>query len=133
MKNVNELIATMFGKVFTSVTKTDYALCFENATEKYRFEHRQECCEEVQIEDVVGDLQDLVGNPITFAEKSSNVEDPGPKDKYDDYVWTYYKFATVKGWVDVRWYGSSNGYYSMGVDLTYTGPDGESETAFSDE
>jgi hypothetical protein len=134
MKNINELIATMVGKVFTSVTRTDSALCFENDTEKYLFAHTQDCCEEVYIEDLVGDIQDLIGSPITFAEKSTNAEDPGAKDPYDeDYLWTYYKFATIKGWVDVRWYGSSNGWYSMDVDLRYTGADGKTIIAYLDE
>ena len=80
----------------------------------YMFSHHQQCCEEVCIESIVGDLEDLVGSPLLMAEEVCNEEKSG---KYDDSAtWTFYKFATLKGYVDVRWVGSSNGYYSESVD-----------------
>jgi hypothetical protein len=80
------------------------------------FFHSQDCCEHVRIEDVVGDLEDLQGEPLLLAEEVSG--ETGPEPEYaDSYTWTYYKFATRKGYVDVRWLGESNGYYSERVDL----------------
>jgi hypothetical protein len=87
----------------------------------YEFYHQQDCCEHVEIIDVIGDLDDLVGQPIYMAEEVT-YKDHDPDDVVnleeswqESWTWTFYKFATVKGYVTVRWHGSSNGYYSEDV------------------
>lgn len=108
-------ISDLIGRTFTSVYQIDVdELVFENAEGKFVFYHEQDCCENVRIEDVVGDLQDLAGSPILMAEEVSN---EGAEEV--EGTWTFYKFATIKGYVDVRWLGESNGYYSEKVDLSY--------------
>ena len=84
--------------------------------ERYRMYHEQDCCESVYLNDVVGDMQDLVGSEILVAEE---VDGEGPADfeAYESHTWTFYKFATRKGYVDLRWLGTSNGYYSEGVSF----------------
>ena len=111
-------IEDMVGKVFTSIRNEDTELVFENATERFVFFHQQDCCEHVSIEDVCGDLQDLVGEPLLLAEEVSGETpvDFNERD-YESVTWTFYKFATRRGYVDVRWLGESNGYYSEGVSL----------------
>ena len=111
-------IENMVGKVFTSVRNEGTELVFQNATESFVFFHQQDCCENVSIEDVCGDLQDLVGEPLLLAEEVSG-ETPVDfnEREYESVTWTFYKFATRKGYVDVRWLGESNGYYSEGVSL----------------
>ena len=111
-------IEDMVGKVFTSIRNEDTELVFENATERFVFFHSQDCCEHVSIEDVCGDLEDLVGEPLLLAEEVSG-ETPVDFNEADheSVTWTFYKFATRKGYVDVRWLGESNGYYSESVSL----------------
>lgn len=120
-----ETIADMVGKTFVEVKNVDDAelhFITEDGT-KYIFHHSQDCCESVFIESVVGDLNDLVGSPLLVAEESSNAEAEA-KGEYDEsFTWTFYKFATIKGYVDVRWYGSSNGYYSESVNFSVVKPE----------
>jgi hypothetical protein len=84
---------------------------------EYRMYHSQDCCESVSVEDVSGDMADLIGSPLTLAEESTSGENPeGVTLKYQDsFMWTFYRLATAKGFVVIRWYGESNGYYSEDV------------------
>lgn len=115
---IKDLIGKTFVKV--EVSKDRDELIFESVDGKrYVFYHSQDCCESVNIEDICGDLDDLVGTPLVQAEEATSQDNPpGIEPPYQDsFTWTFYKFATAKGHVTVRWYGSSNGYYSESVAL----------------
>jgi hypothetical protein len=129
-------ISDLLGKTMVRVEQTDVdgedALVMEtDGGMVYTLAHRRDCCESVTIEDIAGDLSDLVGSPLTMAEESSQdgkeaglafpneySDGVGRLGPPDSSTWTFYKFATLKGYVDVRFFGESNGYYSEGVYLS---------------
>jgi len=114
-------ISSIVGLTPIAVTLNKYNDSYENCEEIFfEFEdrivilyHEQDCCESVWIESIVGDINDLVGSTLLMAEESSGEYD----DACESGTWTFYKFATIKGYVDVRFIGESNGYYSESVDV----------------
>jgi hypothetical protein len=111
---MHEIYEELIGKTLTNIEKGDDEILFTTSENKiYKMYHYQDCCENVYIDDIEGDLDDLIGSPLLMAEEVSE-DDP---NAYDSGTWTFYKFATVKGYVTIRWYGSSNGYYSESVSF----------------
>lgn len=107
----------LIGKVITEIKGLEkdgdevYFKCIDGTS--FKMLHEQDCCESVSINDVCGDVADLLNTPILVAEESTKEGDPA----YGSSTWTFYKLATIKGSVDIRWYGESNGYYSERVSF----------------
>lgn len=78
-----------------------------------RMFHFIDCCEQVEVEDVCGDINDIIGNEVLLAEC---VTENGTNEDSSE-TWTFYKLSTIKGSVTIRWYGTSNGYYSEEVSF----------------
>lgn len=85
--------------------------------ERFRMWHSQDCCEGVDLNEVIGDVADLIGSPITEASEESNSDGERPEGADESWTWTFYKIGTVKGRVTLRWLGTSNGYYSEDVSF----------------
>lgn len=130
-------VSVLIGKTLTSIDNKGDELIFHctDGTE-YKMYHEPDCCESVSIDDIDGNFDDLIGVPIIVAEDVSNDDfvkayesgfkrdgdsyfekDANGNYKPDSYTWTFYKFATIKGYVTVRWFGESNGYYSESVNF----------------
>jgi len=147
---MNVEFSELNGKILSKIENIDNEeLIFHLETgEKYKLYHSQDCCESVSIEDINGDLEDLIGTPILLAEEVNSEEfqknfeesfklEEGKEDRDWNYVnekgetkpesctWTFYKLATKNGYVDIRWYGESNGYYSEGVDFKKADENGD--------
>jgi len=127
-------ITVLKGKTLTAIDVNEERNEIKFATsegELYGMYHSQDCCESVGIEEIIGDLEDLIGSPILIAEERSSGEPPeevkvkraqeaASKEYYyapESETWTFYELATNKGSVTLRWLGESNGYYSESVDF----------------
>ena len=118
MRNVNELVGKTITEIIGAEEGNEEIIFKCSDGTVYKMYHEQDCCESVTIEDVCGDISCLLDTPITMAEDVSNEnEDPVPQYTYDSFTWTWYKFATLKGYVTIRWFGESNGYYSESVNF----------------
>jgi hypothetical protein len=111
----NLTVDDLVSKTFVEVRNVDNQsiLLKVSDDEAYTLYHSQDCCESVWVEEIHGDLDDLVGTPLLVSEERSEMK----SESYDQEEWTFYTFATVKGWVTIRFVGTSNGYYSTSVYL----------------
>lgn len=118
MSNFNRTIfEPLIGEIITEIEgakegSEEIRFTLENGN-ILRMYHEQDCCEYVRVEDIGGNIEDLIGKPILLAEEVTN---EGDLEWGDTCTWTWYHFATIKGYVTIRWFGESNGYYSERVD-----------------
>lgn len=114
----------MVGKTFLSVEglhpDSDQIVFKFTDGSVYNMWHEQDCCECVTVDDVCGDLDDLIDGVVLDAREDTNSTDPFGKTGWDveeSFTWTFYTIQTNKGSVVIRWFGSSNGYYSESVSF----------------
>ena len=100
------LVNRCFDKVFQ---RGERIIFNANGNKSIVLEHVQDCCENVYIESIVGDLSDLENTPILRCEIAYQ---KSRDNESSSNTWTFIKLATIKGYVDIRFYGDSNGYYS---------------------
>lgn len=104
----------IIGLTIEKIDASEFEIIFRTRDKrKFVMYHEQDCCEAVWVEDIAGDLDDLVGAPLVRAEERAEWD-----EHYDENrKWTFYEFATIKGSVTIRWCGSTDGPY--GVEVTF--------------
>lgn len=107
-------VSEMRYQTFTKVYADEDSVTFENDEVRYRLYHDTDCCESVVVEEIIGDLEDLTGWPLLVAREDTNAEGEELPNE-ESYTWTFYNFATFKGYVTIRFLGTSNGFYSEDV------------------
>ena len=107
------------GKILRRITIEDNRVFFETSNELiYLMSHKQQCCEDVYIDDICGKPRDILNLPILLAEEVSNHDNPKEHDyDTDTHTWTFYKLVTMEGSLTIRWYGVSSGNYSEIVEF----------------
>lgn len=114
-----DLVGKTLTKVIGDVTDDSIEFYCDDGTIYYMY-HEQDCCESVSIEDINGDWEEIIGSEIILADESQSYDSDSQDDDgyyYESCTWTFYTIRTQKGGVDIRWYGTSNGYYSESVDI----------------
>jgi hypothetical protein len=114
---INELLNKILIKIEIKIIDNNDEIYFYLSNGAiYKQFHSQDCCEYVHIEDINGNLDDLIGYPLLQAEESNS--DAAKATNSESATWTFYKLATIKGYVTIRWLGSSNGYYSESAQMS---------------
>lgn len=129
----NDPLHALVGKTVTRIRRSEDLLIFYTQEGPvYVMHHDQDCCENVIIEDIEGDLEDLLGLIVQAETCSSGFEQAlrvAAPEKLksevgaDSFTWTFYRISSNKGGVVIRWFGESNGYYSESVDFHEAGSD----------
>lgn len=133
----------ILGLTPTKVEWDEYQVVLTFPQGVFTFYHEQDCCENVYVESVTGDLQDLLLGPLLVAEQVAQGESEYPKqfrnrdvitnmtrDRLtntkpsvptgESQTWSFVKLGNMSDTIIIRWHGSSNGYYSETVNTRWT-------------
>ncbi|WHM52917.1 hypothetical protein [Sulfitobacter phage vB_SupP_AX] len=95
------------------VDQSEDTIRFQFSDADVLFYHNQDCCESVVIDDINGNFEDMVGDMLLLAEERVSDDETASESG----TWTFYTFRSLRESVDVKWHGTSNGYYSERVDI----------------
>ena len=97
----DNIFATLKGKVIEEVIGlekySDLVRFLTTDGNIYKLTHIQDCCESVQIEDIIGDINDIIGSEILVAEEVEGSTSEDKEEPSESYTWTFYKLDTIKG------------------------------------
>lgn len=109
--------STLKGMKFDTVRRDGDKIHFVLGSGKesgYTLLHIQDCCEHVYIESIDGgNIEDISGHVILDAYESKSRDDNAAESG----TWSFYIIRTMYDTVTIRFYGTSNGYYSESAQL----------------
>ena len=109
------------GKVFSDIKANCDTVTFcIDGIERYILQHVESWSEDVSIDDIVGDLSDLIGKEITKAEEiqsDTDLPDGISEDYFESWTYSFYYLHTLDSCVTIKFFGTSNGYYSETAEL----------------
>ena len=107
-------ISHLLGKMVESITlnddKTELTIVCKGGY-RYLMMHEQDCCESVWLDDLDGELSDWQNVTVLEASESASLADS------TEMQWTFYRLACNLHSLCLRWCGSTDSVYSMGVTL----------------
>lgn len=114
MSNLNHLIGQTFDAVYQTRYKGSVAIVFRNDSMVCMI-YDQEASGNIVIEGIKGDLDDLIGSPISVACRSDDQYSEDEGDYFE--TWSWHVFRTAKGSVTVEWVGSSEDEQNLSPDV----------------
>ncbi len=114
IKELNKTIEKIEGLHAESTKVTIY---FTDGTNISQY-HEQDCCEHVEVTQVDGNVERHHGAETWYIEEKVSTDYPDCLESCTAY---FYTLKTSKGYLDWRWVGESNGYYSESVEMEYNG------------
>ena len=104
--SINKII----GKTIVEIKGEDEIIFSCSDATKFRMYHFQDCCENVSVDCILGDVNNLLNSPVNHAEET-HPDIPCENLSSESFTWTDFRIITEKGEVIYRWLGVSNGYY----------------------
>ena len=113
---MKELIGKTVNRLLINDTETILAFCTSEVVIAYKT--WGDCCSETWFSDITG-VNALIGGTVQTVDEVSvvsyNVLDGRTRQEYDEAYG--YKIVTDKGWVDIVFRNSSNGFYGGSIKL----------------
>lgn len=125
----------LIGKKITGlrINEDQSVLAFDTDQGVIAYDAWGECCSETWFADITG-VSALIGGTVRTADEVNmegyNVEDGRTRQEYDEAYG--YKLTTDKGYTDIVFRNSSNGYYGGSID-PLRGEPPEGMTAITDD
>ena len=106
-------ISSLVGKTIFSITVSKNSISFKTGDGEYIMLGISEYGVVIELQEVDGDLEDLLDSPVLEASEKSGDDQKSPPDDYtyDSWTWALYKIGTRKGRVNLWWLGIGIGYY----------------------